>query len=139
MKVVLNGCFDCLHAGHKHMINFAIRLAGIHGGVIFLINSDFSARELKGPGRPVVPQDDRALIIAGLESVDAVVLFSEATPKALIADLLPDVLVKGGDYSMDEMIGREEVQAVGGEVKVIPFIHGKSTTSLIQKIQDKPK
>ena len=134
--VFTNGCLDIIHGGHVEYLHLA---RGFGDKLVVAVNTDSSVEALKGPGRPVVPQDDRALIIAGLESVDAVVLFSEATPKALIADLLPDVLVKGGDYSMDEMIGREEVQAVGGEVKVIPFIHGKSTTSLIQKIQDKPK
>jgi len=106
--------------------------------LIVAVNTDASVEGLKGPGRPVVPQDDRALVLAGLESVDAVTLFHEDTPQALIQSLLPDVLVKGGDYSLDQMIGREAVEAVGGEVKVIPFIQGRSTTDLLQRIQEDP-
>jgi D-beta-D-heptose 7-phosphate kinase/D-beta-D-heptose 1-phosphate adenosyltransferase len=90
---------------------------------------------LKGKGRPVVPQEDRAWILAALESVDAVTLFSEDTPRELIAALLPDVLVKGGDYRLDEVVGREEVEEAGGEVRLIPFIPGRSTTDLLQKMR----
>ena len=86
----------------------------------------------------MVPQDDRALVLAGLESVDVVTLFHEDTPQALIGALLPDILVKGGDYDMDQIIGREAVEGAGGEVRVIPFIQGRSTTDLIQQIQGKP-
>ncbi len=93
---------------------------------------------MKGPGRPVVPQGDRALVLAALESVDAVTLFHEDTPRELLAALLPDVLVKGGDYAPEEIIGREEVEAAGGRVEVIPFIQGRSTTQLIQRIQGTP-
>ena len=133
--VFTNGCFDLLHRGHVEYLHQARALGD---ALIVAVNTDASVEGLKGPGRPVVPQDDRALVLAGLESVDAVTLFHEDTPQALIQSLLPDVLVKGGDYSLDQMIGREAVEAAGGEVKVIPFIQGRSTTDLLQRIQEKP-
>ena len=129
-----NGCFDILHRGHVEHLHQARTLGDF---MVVGVNTDASVEGLKGPGRPIVPQDDRALILAGLESVDAVTLFHEDTPQALIASLLPDVLVKGGDYAMDDMIGREAVERAGGEVRVIPFVKGRSTTDLIQQIQGK--
>ena len=134
LLVFTNGCFDILHRGHVEYLYQARALGDV---MVVAVNTDASVEGLKGPGRPVVPQDDRALVLAGLESVDAVVLFHEDTPEALIASLLPDVLVKGGDYAMDEMIGREAVERAGGEVRVIPFVKGRSTTDLIQQIQGK--
>lgn len=130
--VFTNGCFDILHRGHVEYLHQARALGDV---LVVAVNTDASVETLKGPGRPVIPEGDRAMILAALESVGAVTLFQEDTPRALIADLLPDVLVKGGDYSPDQIVGREEVQAVGGEVKVLPFIRGRSTTDLLQAIR----
>jgi D-beta-D-heptose 7-phosphate kinase/D-beta-D-heptose 1-phosphate adenosyltransferase len=130
--VFTNGCFDILHRGHVEYLHQARALGDL---LVVGVNTDASVERLKGLGRPVVGQDDRVMILAGLESVDAVTLFEEDTPLALISSLLPDVLVKGGDYTADEMIGREEVEAAGGEARIIPFIHGRSTTEVIQLIR----
>jgi rfaE bifunctional protein nucleotidyltransferase chain/domain len=130
--VFTNGCFDILHRGHVEYLHSARALGDV---LIVAVNTDASVEALKGPGRPVVPEGDRAMILAALESVDAVTLFGEATPQELIGALLPDVLVKGGDYSPGQIVGRDEVQAAGGEVKVIPFIQGRSTTELLQNIR----
>ena len=133
--VFTNGCFDILHRGHVEYLHRARMLGDV---LVVAVNTDTSVERLKGPGRPVVSQGDRALVVAGLESVTAVTLFHEDTPQALLAALLPDVLVKGGDYSAAQIVGREEVEGAGGEVQVIPFIRGRSTTELISQIQDKP-
>ena len=130
--VFTNGCFDILHRGHVEYLHQARALGD---ALVVGVNTDGSVEGLKGPGRPVVPQGDRALVLAGLESVDAVTLFSEDTPRDLIADLLPDILVKGGDYAPGEIVGREEVESAGGRVHVIPFIHGRSTSELIGRIK----
>ncbi len=130
--VFTNGCFDLLHRGHVEYLH----RARAHGDLLVVgVNTDASVERLKGPGRPVVPQGDRALVLAALESVDAVTLFHEDTPRDLIAALLPDVLVKGGDYTAEEVVGREEVEEAGGEVVIIPFIQGRSTTQILQRIQ----
>ena len=131
--VFTNGCFDILHRGHVEYLHLARNLGDT---LVVGINTDVSVERLKGPGRPVVPQGDRALVVAALESVAAVTLFHEDTPKEILKLLLPDVLVKGGDYSPRQIVGREEVEAAGGEVHVIPFIEGRSTTQLIHRIQD---
>ena len=130
--VFTNGCFDILHRGHVEYLHQARALGDM---LVVGVNSDASVERLKGPGRPVVAQGDRALVLAGLESVDALTLFPEDTPQCLIAALLPDVLVKGGDYAPEKIIGREEVEGAGGEVRVIPFIQGRSTTELLQQIR----
>lgn len=130
--VFTNGCFDILHRGHVEYLHQARALGD---ALVVAVNTDASVEGLKGPGRPVVPEHDRAMILAALEAVDAVTLFDEATPQILIGALLPDVLVKGGDYSPDQIVGREEVQAAGGIVEVIPFIQGRSTTDLLQTIR----
>ncbi len=130
--VFTNGCFDLLHRGHVEYLDQARRLGDF---LVVGVNSDASVERLKGPGRPVVPQADRALVVAALEAVDAVTLFEEDTPRALIRSLLPDVLVKGGDYSPDQVVGREEVEEAGGEIRVIPLIRGRSTSDLITRIQ----
>ena len=132
--VFTNGCFDILHRGHVEYLHQARALGD---ALVVGVNTDSSVERLKGPGRPVVPQGDRALVLAALESVTAVTLFHEDTPRELLAALLPDVLVKGGDYSPELIFGREEVEAAGGRVHVIPFIEGRSTTGLISRIQDK--
>jgi len=133
--VFTNGCFDILHRGHVEYLHQARTLGD---ALVVGVNTDASVEGLKGPGRPVVSQDDRAMVLAGLESVDAVTLFHEDTPQALIGALLPDILVKGGDYAMNQIVGREAVEEAGGEVKVIPFIQGRSTTDLLQQIRGEP-
>jgi rfaE bifunctional protein nucleotidyltransferase chain/domain len=133
--VFTNGCFDILHRGHVEYLHQARALGD---ALVVAVNSDSSVERLKGPGRPVVSQGDRALVLAGLESVTAVTLFHEDTPQELLVELLPDVLVKGGDYTPSEIVGRTEVEEAGGEVRVIPFIQGRSTTELISRIQEKP-
>lgn len=130
--VFTNGCFDILHRGHVEYLHQARSLGD---ALVVAVNTDASVEALKGPGRPVVPEGDRAMILAALASVDAVTLFDESTPQLLIGALLPDVLVKGGDYSPDQIVGLEEVQAAGGEVRILPFIPGRSTTELIQSIK----
>ena len=133
--VFTNGCFDILHRGHVEYLHLARTMGD---ALVVAVNTDASVERLKGPGRPVVPQGDRALVLAALESVDAVTLFHEDTPRDLLAELLPDVLVKGGDYLPHQIVGRNEVEGAGGEVRVIPFIQGRSTTDLIQRIQEHP-
>jgi rfaE bifunctional protein nucleotidyltransferase chain/domain len=131
--VFTNGCFDLLHRGHVEYLDQARRLGD---ALIVGVNTDVSVERLKGPGRPVMPQADRALVLAGLESVDAVTLFDDDTPRALIRSLLPDILVKGGDYSVDGVVGREDVEGAGGKVLLIPLIRGRSTSDLITRIQE---
>lgn len=132
-KVVFtNGCFDLLHRGHVEYLYAARALGDL---LVLGLNSDASVQRLKGPSRPLVPELDRAIVLAGLACVDAVAIFTEDTPRDLIAALLPDLLVKGGDYRPEEVAGREEVEAAGGDVVIIPFLPGRSTTGLIQKMQ----
>lgn len=128
--VFTNGCFDVLHRGHAEYLH---RARGLGDLLVVGLNADESVRRLKGPARPVNPQDDRAWVLASLESVDVVTVFGEDTPRELIAALLPDVLVKGGDYRLEEIVGAEEVVAAGGEVVVAPLVPGRSTTSILQR------
>jgi D-beta-D-heptose 7-phosphate kinase/D-beta-D-heptose 1-phosphate adenosyltransferase len=130
--VFTNGCFDLLHPGHIRTLEEARKLGDF---LVVGINSDRSVREMKGAGRPVLPELERAEILAALEAVDAVIIFDEPTPRETIAALLPDVLVKGGDWASDQIIGREEVEAAGGEVVSIPVAPGYSTTAILQKIR----
>jgi len=130
--VFTNGVFDLLHAGHVSCLATA---AGFGDRLLVAVNSDASARGLgKGPGRPFNNEDDRALVLAGLESVDAVCLFEEETPVELIAALMPDVLVKGGDYRPDEVAGADLVEQAGGRVEIIPLREGQSTSDLVRRI-----
>ena len=131
--VFTNGCFDLLHPGHIGSLEQARALGD---ALIVGLNSDSSVRRLKGTGRPVLPERERAEILAALESVDAVVIFDEPTPREVIARLLPDVLVKGGDWPGDQIVGREEVEAAGGRVVSIPVIPGYSTTEILRKIRE---
>ncbi|MCL9775042.1 bifunctional D-glycero-beta-D-manno-heptose-7-phosphate kinase/D-glycero-beta-D-manno-heptose 1-phosphate adenylyltransferase HldE [Vibrio methylphosphonaticus] len=132
-KVVMtNGCFDILHAGHVSYLNHAAELGD---RLIVAVNTDESVRALKGPGRPVNPTDRRMAVLAGLGAVDWVVPFSEETPQRLIAEVLPSLLVKGGDYKPEEIAGGTEVIAAGGEVKVLNFEDGCSTTEIIEAIK----
>jgi rfaE bifunctional protein nucleotidyltransferase chain/domain len=130
--VFTNGCFDLLHPGHIQSLEAARALGDV---LIVGINSDSSVRELKGPARPVLPEQERAEILASLECVDAVLIFPELTPQKTIAALLPDVLVKGGDWPGDQIIGREEVEAAGGHVVRIDVVPGYSTSAILQKIR----
>lgn len=127
-----NGCFDILHAGHIYSLMQAASFADV---LIVGLNSDASTKRLKGENRPVNNEQNRALLLASLAVVDAVVLFNEDTPYELITSILPDVLVKGGDYTVDTIVGSKEVMANGGTVEVIPLVEGLSTTLLIQKIE----
>lgn len=133
--VFTNGCFDLLHPGHIRSLEAARALGDV---LVVGINSDDSVRALKGPHRPVIPERERAEILASLECVDAVTIFSEPTPQNLIASLLPDVLVKGGDWPGDQIIGRPEVEAAGGRVARIDTVPGYSTSALLQKIRNLP-
>ena len=134
--VFTNGCFDLLHPGHVLYLDRARRLGDL---LVVGVNSDASVRRLKGKGRPLVPQDARALVVAGLASVDVVTLFDEDTPRELLAALLPDVLVKGGDYAPEQVVGRAEVEAAGGRVEILPFLPGYSTTSLVERMRDRDR
>ena len=130
--VFTNGCFDLLHPGHIQSLEQARALGD---ALIVGINGDASVRELKGSGRPILPELERAEILAALECVDAVVIFQELTPRETIATLLPDVLVKGGDWAGDQIIGREEVEAAGGRVVSLPVVPGYSTTAILAKMR----
>jgi rfaE bifunctional protein nucleotidyltransferase chain/domain len=131
--VFTNGVFDVLHRGHVEYLAAARALGDL---LVVGLNTDASVRRLgKGAGRPVNPQDDRAYVLAGLAAVDFVVEFDEDTPRDLIAALLPDVLVKGGDYTRDTIVGADEVEAAGGRVEVIPLVPGRSTTSILQRVR----
>jgi rfaE bifunctional protein nucleotidyltransferase chain/domain len=129
--VFTNGCFDILHQGHIYSLSQAAKEADI---LIVGINSDASVKKLKGESRPVNDQASRALMLASLIMVDAVVIFEEDTPFELISALLPDVLVKGGDYTLDQIVGAKEVMANGGRVIINPIIEGFSTTNIINRM-----
>ncbi len=129
--VFTNGCFDLLHPGHIRLLEQARALGDL---LVVGVNSDRSVRGLKGEGRPLLPQAERAELLAALAAVDAVTIFDEPTPRELIAALLPDVLVKGGDWRPDEIVGRAEVEGAGGKVVTIPYIEGYSTSALIARI-----
>lgn len=131
-KVVFtNGCFDILHRGHVELLEKAKRLGDF---LIVALNSDSSMKKIKGEKRPILDENDRTYILASLKCVDAVCLFDEETPAEIINKLKPDILVKGGDYKINEVVGRESVYNVGGEVVTIPLVEGKSTKGIIEKI-----
>lgn len=130
--VFTNGCFDLIHVGHVRCLREAKRRGTL---LIVAVNSDRSVRKLKGERRPVVPEEERAEIISAFASVDYVVVFSEETPAGIIEVLKPDVLVKGGDYREKDIVGREVVEAGGGEVITIPLSRGHSTKGLLEKIR----
>lgn len=132
--VFTNGCFDLLHRGHVEYLFAARDLGDV---LVVGVNTDDSVRRLKGPSRPVVPLDDRMYVLAGLDCVDAVTSFDQDTPADLIAALAPDVLVKGGDYAPDEVVGATQVRAGGGDVVILPFIEGRSTTDIIRRLQSR--
>ena len=128
--VFTNGCYDILHPGHVQLLEQARALGDV---LVLALNSDASVRRAKGPGRPIMPEQDRARVAAALAAVDAVTLFDEETPRELIAPLLPDVLVKGADWS-HFVAGREEVEAAGGRVLTLPLAPGYSTTAIIERV-----
>jgi len=130
--VFTNGCFDLLHPGHIKLLEAA---RGLGDALVVGLNSDESVRRLKGAGRPVIPENERAEILANLECVDAVVIFDELTPQKTVAALLPDILVKGGDWPGNQIVGREEVEAAGGKVVLIDVVQGYSTTEILNKIR----
>lgn len=132
--VFTNGCFDLLHPGHLRYLDAARRLGDY---LVVAVNTDRSVKAIKGPNRPIRSEGERAELLAALSSVDAVVLFDEDTPLKLIQRLVPNVLVKGGDWSEDKIIGADVVKKAGGVVKSLPFVPGYSTTALIAKIRDR--
>jgi rfaE bifunctional protein nucleotidyltransferase chain/domain len=130
--VFTNGVFDLLHVGHIDLLT-AARALGDH--LIVALNSDASVRRLKGPARPVRSEAERAYVVAALEAVDAVTVFEQDTPLEVVLALRPDVLVKGGDYSLDTIVGRKEVESWGGRVQVVPLTPGQSTTRIIEALR----
>lgn len=130
--VFTNGVFDLLHVGHVRYLAQARALGDV---LLVAINSDRTVRELKGSNRPVFNQAERAEVLAALRHVDYVTIFDDVSPRSLIAKLLPDVLVKGGDYRLDQIHGREEVEAAGGKVISLPFVAGASTSALIERMK----
>jgi rfaE bifunctional protein nucleotidyltransferase chain/domain len=130
--VFTNGCFDILHVGH---VRYLASARSLGDALLVAINSDRSVRELKGAGRPIMDEQERAEMLAALRAVDYVMVFDDTSPRALIRELLPDVLVKGGDYQLGEIHGREEVEAAGGRVMALPFVEGASTSSIIERIK----
>lgn len=131
--VFTNGCFDLLHRGHVEHLEQARRLGD---ALVVALNTDDSVRRLKGSGRPVVGEADRARVVAALASVDGVTLFDEDTPAELIEQLLPDVLVKGGDYRVVDIVGRETVEGAGGTVMVLPLVGDYSTSALLGRLEE---
>ena len=129
--VTTNGCFDVLHLGHLRYLQAARQLGDL---LVVAINSDASVRELKGENRPLIPEDERAEMLAGLECVDYVVIFPELNPIELLSELKPNIHVKGGDYKLEQLVEREVVEANGGKVIVGLNVPGKSTTNLIDVI-----
>lgn len=131
--VFTNGCFDILHHGHLDLLAKAADMGNI---LVVGLNTDASVQRLKGPERPITNEQDRAFQLASLLCVDAVCLFDEDTPKDLIEIVCPDILVKGGDYSLDRIVGADIVAANGGRIEIIPFVPGYSTTSIIGRIKE---
>ena len=129
--VFTNGCFDLLHVGHITLLEDCHRFGT---KLVLALNTDASVQRLKGPTRPIVSENDRARVMSALAAVDAVVLFEEDTPLALIRALKPDVLVKGGDYTIDTVVGHEDVLASGGRVEIVPTVEGFSTTGIVEKL-----
>lgn len=133
-KVVVftNGVFDLLHVGH---VRYLAQARALGDALIVAINSDRCVRELKGNHRPIIEQGERAEILAALRDISYVTIFDQISPRALISQVVPDVLVKGGDYSLDEIHGREEVEAAGGRVVSLPFVEGESSSALIERMR----
>jgi len=134
--VFTNGCFDLLHPGHIRYLEKARAEGDL---LVVALNSDASVRRIKGPGRPILTEGERSEVIAGLQCVDYVTLFDEETPYEIIEELLPDALVKGGDWPIDQIVGRETVEAHGGKVISIAFETGHSTSNIIKRIRGSAK
>ena len=130
--VFTNGVFDILHVGH---VRYLADARALGDALVETINSDRTVRELKGVDRPLMNQNERAEILASLRAVSYVTIFDDLSPRSLIAGLLPDVLVKGGDYALDEIHGREEVEAAGGRVVSLPFVEGVSSSAIIERMK----
>jgi D-beta-D-heptose 7-phosphate kinase / D-beta-D-heptose 1-phosphate adenosyltransferase len=131
-KVVFtNGCFDILHAGHVDLLKRAKRLGDV---LVVAINTDASVQRMKGPNRPIIPEDERAELLAGLGTVDFVCTFDEDTPLEAIVTVHPDILVKGADWGINDIVGRAEVEGWGGKVVALPLIEGKSTTGIVERV-----
>jgi len=126
-----NGCFDILHVGHVRYLKEAKKTADI---LVLALNSDSSVRTIKGEKRPLVHEEERAEVLAALECIDFVTIFPELTPLELICCLKPDILIKGGDWTEDKVVGRDEIKQWGGHVTIIPKVSGKSTTNIVDKI-----
>ena len=133
--VFTNGCFDLLHLGH---VRYLAEARALGDALIVGLNSDRSVHALKGEGRPILAEHERSEVIAALEAVDYVVFFDEETPRELIASLVPDVLVKGGDWPLDQIVGRKEVETAGGRVVSLGYLKGSSTTDIIARIKEIP-
>ncbi len=132
-KVVFtNGCFDLLHCGHLHLLREAKKLGDL---LVVALNSDSSIKKIKGPSRPILPETERAELIASLEMVDYVTSFDDPEPFVAIKELRPNVLVKGGDWSKENIVGTDTVEGDGGEVVVIPYMKGYSSTQIIERIR----
>jgi D-beta-D-heptose 7-phosphate kinase/D-beta-D-heptose 1-phosphate adenosyltransferase len=129
--IFTNGCFDLIHPGH---VSYLQQARALGDALVVALNSDRSVRELKGEKRPILDQNERAEVVAALGCVDYVTIFDDPTPRAVIAALLPDVLVKGGDWDIDQIVGREEIEAAGGVVLSLPFVEGCSTSDIIERI-----
>ena len=132
--VFTNGCFDLLHVGH---IRYLEKAKGLGDILIVGVNSDRSVRMIKGPERPILPEEERAEVLSGLSCIDYIILFDEPTPLELIAQLQPHVLVKGGDWTKETTVGKEIVESSGGKVVILPFVEGHSTSNLIKTILER--
>ncbi|MFQ6068993.1 MAG: D-glycero-beta-D-manno-heptose 1-phosphate adenylyltransferase [Candidatus Aminicenantales bacterium] len=131
-KVVFtNGCFDLLHAGHIHLFREAKKLGHV---LIVAVNDDLSVKKIKGPKRPIFPLEERLEVLEAVGYIDYLTSFSEETPRRVIKKLVPDFLVKGGDWKPEEVVGREEVEKAGGKVVIIPYLEGHSSTEIIERI-----
>ncbi|MGD9346340.1 MAG: D-glycero-beta-D-manno-heptose 1-phosphate adenylyltransferase [Candidatus Aminicenantes bacterium] len=130
--VFTNGCFDVLHSGHIHLFRQAKEYGDI---LIVAVNDDRSVRSLKGAARPVFPLEERLEVLEAIQPIDHLISFAHPTPRNLIQTLLPDVLVKGGDWKPDEVVGREEVEGAGGKVVIIPYLSGRSSSKILEKIK----
>jgi D-beta-D-heptose 7-phosphate kinase/D-beta-D-heptose 1-phosphate adenosyltransferase len=136
-KVVFtNGCFDLIHPGH---VDYLVKAKEMGDVLILALNTDESIKRIKGDKRPILKQDERAFIVSNLKPVDYVIFFDEDTPQEIISELIPDVLVKGADWAVDKIIGREIVEANGGEVKTIKFVNDQSTSNIIKIIKERYK
>ncbi len=133
--VFTNGCFDILHLGHVDLLEKAANFGDV---LLVGLNSDESVKKIKGKHRPIVPETDRARILIALQAVAYVVIFNESTPRTVISEIVPDILVKGGDYQPENIVGRNVVEKNGGEVIVVPLLPDHSTTALINKIKKLP-